>query len=96
MHGHLSAKHVRTVFVVYQVLDFPTKTFACFLVDKHLLMNSDWCYRDTSKLLLLIYQLLYFTITSFCISEFTQYQKRSYFNAIFLKNFLYAPFQSTR
>jgi hypothetical protein len=45
----------RAVILVYQVLDFPIKTFACFLVDKHFLMNSD---RNTSKLLLLIYYFL--------------------------------------
>jgi hypothetical protein len=84
---------VRAVFLVYQVLDFPIKTSVCFVVDKYFLINSD---RDASKLLLLIYHFLYFTITSLYISEFTQYQKRSYFNAIFLKNFLYASFQIMR
>ena len=85
--------HVRTVFLVYQVLDFPIKTFVCFLVDKHFVMNSD---RDTSKLLLLIYHVLYFTLTSLDTSEFSQCQKRSSFNAFFLRIFLYAPFQSLR
>ena len=54
--------HDRAVILAYQVLDFPIKTFACFLVDKYFPMNSD---RDASKLFLLIYYFLYFTITSF-------------------------------
>ena len=33
-------------------------------------------------------------ITSLYISEFTQYQKRSYFNAIFRKNLVYAFFNA--
>ena len=68
MHGHLNVKYVSTVFLVYQVLDFPIKTFVCFwwisiflriqpgVIEIHL------NYRDTSKLLPLIYHFLYFTI----------------------------------
>jgi len=95
-HGHLNVKYFRTVFVVCQVLDFPIETFVCFPVDKHLLLNSNWCYRDTSKLHLIIYHLLYFTITSLCISEFTQYQNSFSFNAIFFFKTFYASFQSMR
>lgn len=82
------------IFLLYQVLDFPIKTFVCFLVNKQFLMFSDRCHRDASKLLLLIYHFLYFTVTSIYLSEFTQYHKRSSFMTFFLRIFFTLLFKA--